>query len=182
MVCGIHACGVFVHRRAQACPSTAAVCCTQGTLIMCSTFLALTVSGELPHVAIYCWSQTYIALARVDPDAAWCQLTAASLATGRHAVGGIAIEGDVPCAPAPRPTTSEGTPLVFPEQCHILPPLPTQSGVPAEAALRHQRGAAKSGVGLVVPAGLVECSAAKLSAILHEVEKMPLPWHAHISA
>ena len=127
------------------------------------------------------WLQAYIALARVDPDAAWCQLTAASL-QGKPALGGTPAEVDVPRMAVLHPPacllTASGVPLVFPERSQIEPPLPAlHSGEAAEAALRQQRSAAKTATGLAVPEGLLECSAAKLNAMMQEVEKMLPSWH-----
>lgn len=123
--------------------------------------------------------QAYIALARVDPDAAWCQLTAALRMGGKHAISGTPADNDdqrmaMQQAPVASWLATSGTPLTFPERDQLEPPLHAAT---ADAASQQQRSRTKFGGCLAVPPGLLECSATKLSAMLTKVEQMPLSWH-----
>jgi hypothetical protein len=123
-------------------------------------------------------TQTYIALARVDPDVAWCQLTAALLVTSKRALAVAADARHVPNMGVPQPQGSmrlaaSGVPLMFPERSHIEPSVPAavDGAASPQHPIKHLAG------DLVVPAGLLECSTTKLTAMLQEIENMRLPWH-----
>ena len=127
-----------------------------------------------------------MALARVDPDAAWSQLSAALQAVSSGASGSsappAALSGSeaehAPLVPADVALRSSGEPLAFPERQQIAPPLPPEPAAPAGGGRR--RGEAAPG--LCVPPGLREVSAAKLAAMLRQVEQLPPRWHKQVEA
>ena len=158
------------------------------------------VSPHLPHSAPT-RRQTYVALARVDPDPAWCQLSAAlQAASGAEASAGAQQQQQQQQQQAPQQQQqapqqweqprvapgmtlqSSGEPLTFPSQQQIAPPLPA-APTPAAASTPgtgRRRGAAAAEAGLSVPPGLRQVSAAKLAAMLRQVEALPPRWHRQV--
>lgn len=142
-----------------------------------------------PHPPV----QTYIALARIDPDAAWCQLSAALTPAGGSTLPATACSaGDPPASEQPRVPpgltlkSDDGAPLVFPSQAAIAPPLPAAAPGPpgaagGGAAATRRRGEAAPPA-LTVPPGLRECGTAKLTAMLRQVEQLPPQWHKQVEA
>jgi hypothetical protein len=120
--------------------------------------------------------QTYVALAGLDPDAAWCQLHAALLAVGGSPLPGLDAVGSgqstpdqVPRVPPGVLLRGSGQQLDFPPAVQIAP------SPPASAA----SGSSKASV---VPPGLRECSAGKLAAMMRQVEQLPPRWHKQVEA
>lgn len=155
----------------------------------------------LPHIPrnslLSACAQTYVALARIDPDAAWCQLSAALAAASGATLPGPAPSTDEP--PACGPPASEqprvppclalktdgGAPLSFPPWGVVAPPPPVAASGPAGAASGGAAAATRGEAGppaLTVPPGLRDCGAAKLAAILRQVEQLPPQWHKQVEA
>jgi hypothetical protein len=115
--------------------------------------------------------QVYVALAKIDPDAAWCQLHAAVLSSAGE---DIVATNDTPKT-AGLHLKSEGRALVFPIRQEIAPQL---------VGVRASQGASGSDDALwktIVPAGLRECTLSKLRSMQKEVEQMDAPWHRRIN-
>ncbi|KAL4440079.1 hypothetical protein ABPG75_003080 [Micractinium tetrahymenae] len=139
-------------------------------------------------------TQTYIALARIDPDAAWCQLSAALVAAGGAPLPSSASSAtEPPASEQPRVPpglalkSDDGTPLAFPPQTAIAPPLPTAAAAgptraAAAGAAPARRRAEAALPAMTVPPGLRECGAAKLAAMLRQVEQLPPQWHKQVEA
>lgn len=127
-----------------------------------------------------------MALARVDPDAAWSQLSAAlQAAGGSNSDGEGENQPTPPDVPAGLTLQGSGERLTFPGQQQIaptLPPAPVPPAAAAGAGRRQSEAAAAGAVQMSVPPGLRQISAAKLAAMLRQVEALPPRWHLQAEA
>lgn len=117
--------------------------------------------------------QVYIALSRIDPDAAWCQLHAAVVSSA--AVEDTMGMSDTPDAFTQVPLKSEGRTLVFPKWQDLAPQMACA-----------QRSQAASGYAdtlwkTVIAPGLRERAPTSLRSMQQQVAQMDAPWHERVS-
>jgi hypothetical protein len=101
-------------------------------------------------------TEAFMAVARVDADAAWALLVAAARARGGSAWAGLGLPG---YGQGVRAGGNGAGPAAALAPLEALCPAPPPTGSPD------------------LPSGLLDCSAAKLRAMLQQVERLPVTWH-----
>lgn len=161
------------------CLPTAVCCFAHGYATVSNTrhrhWRLTAAAGHIPHPRLL---QTYIALARIDPDAAWCQLNAALVAVSSGTGSTPADAVHAPRVPSGMRLQSGGQVLAFLPWQRISPPVLTASQ-PRSVRAEQSGGAA---TGSVVPQGLCECGGAKLTAMMRQVAQLPPRWHKQVES